>query len=396
MEECHLKYNFDEIVDRKNTDSLKYDFAIERGKPEGILPLWVADMDFKTPPEVIEALIEKSNHGIFGYTESKNDYFEVLQDWFQNNFSWKIEREWLVKTPGIVYAICTAIRTLTNKGDAVIIQQPVYYPFSESVLINERKLVVNELVYSEGKYTIDFDDFEKKIIENNVKVFILCNPHNPVGRVWTSDELIQLGDICINHGVLVVSDEIHADFIYPGFKHIIFADLKPEFSNISITCTAPSKTFNLAGLQISNIFISNREIKHRFKTEIVKSGYSQLNSMGIAACKAAYSYGNEWLHELKEYLVGNLNFVRSFVAEKLPQLKLIEPEGTYLIWLDFNKLGLNEKQLEDLIINKAGLWLDAGTMFGQGGDGFQRINIACPRIILEKALNQLEQAINSL
>ena len=391
-----MKYNFDEIVDRKNTDSLKYDFAIERGKPEGILPLWVADMDFKTPPEVIEALIEKSNHGIFGYTESKNDYFEVLQDWFQNNFSWKIEREWLVKTPGIVYAICTAIRALTNKGDAVIIQQPVYYPFSESVLINERKLVVNELVYSEGKYTIDFDDFEKKIIENNVKMFILCNPHNPVGRVWSMDELVRLGDICINHDVLVVSDEIHADFIYPGFKHYIFADLKPEFSKISITCTAPSKTFNLAGLQISNIFIPNREIKHRFKAEIVKSGYSQLNTMGITACKAAYSYGIEWLHELKEYLLGNLNLVRSFVAEKLPQLKLIEPEGTYLIWLDFNKLGLNEKQLEDLIINKAGLWLDAGTMFGQGGEGFQRINIACPRIILEKALNQLEQAINSL
>lgn len=391
-----MEYTFDEIVDRKNTDSLKYDFAIERGKPEGILPLWVADMDFKTPPEVIKALVEKSNHGIFGYTESKNDYFEVLRNWFQNNFSWKIEREWLVKTPGIVYAICTAIRSLTNKGDAVIIQQPVYYPFSESVLINERKLVVNELVYSQGKYTIDFDDFENKIVENNVKMFILCNPHNPVGRVWTRDELIQLGDICIKHGVLIISDEIHADFIYPGFKHLIFADLKPEFSNISITCTAPSKTFNLAGLQISNIFIPNRELKHRFKAEIVKSGYSQLNTMGIAACRAAYKYGSEWLKELKEYLTKNLDFVRSFVAERLPMIKLIEPEGTYLIWLDFKKLGLNEEQLEDLIINKAGLWLDAGTMFGQGGKGFQRINIACPRLILEKALNQLEKAVNSI
>ncbi len=391
-----MKYNFDEIVDRKNTDSLKYDFAVERGKPEGIIPLWVADMDFKTPPEIIEALVDKSRHGIFGYSETKTDYFDVLQNWFQNNFGWKVDRRWLVKTPGIVYAICTAVRSLTNKGDAIIIQQPVYYPFSESVLINERQLVVNELVYSQGKYSIDFEDFEKKIIENNVRMFILCNPHNPVGRVWSRDELVRLGDICVKHGVLVVSDEIHADFIYPGFKHHIFADLKPEFSDISITCTAPSKTFNLAGLQISNIFIPNRELKHRFKTEIVKSGYSQLNTMGIAACKAAYQYGSEWLKELKEYLTSNLNFIRSFVNEKLPMIKLIEPEGTYLVWLDFNKLGLNVEQLEDLIISKAGLWLDVGTMFGQSGEGFQRINIACPRVILEKAFNQLEKAVNSL
>lgn len=388
-------HNFDEIIDRLNTDSIKYDFASRRGKPDGILPLWVADMDFRTPDCVVDALVDKSRHGIFGYSESKEDYFEVLQAWFQNQYNWRIQEEWLIKTPGVVYAICSAIRSLTEIGDAILIQQPVYYPFSESILQNNRTLVVNQLVYSHGKYLIDFKDFEDKIIKNKVKLFILCNPHNPVGRVWTKEELLRLGDICLKHGVIVVSDEIHADFTYPGYQHLVFADLRPEFSKIVITCTAPTKTFNLAGLQISNIFISNRDMRQRFRDEIARSGYSQLNIMGITACRAAYAGGHQWLTELKEYLVGNLDFVRSFLQEKLPQIKLIEPEGTYLVWLDFNALGLESNDLEDLIVNRARLWLDAGTMFGAGGDGFQRINIACPRSILQKALTQLEHAVKS-
>jgi cystathionine beta-lyase len=391
-----LSYNFDEIIDRKNTDSIKYDFAVRRGRPEGILPLWVADMDFRTPPAVIEALTAKSAHGIFGYSENSQDYVEVLQHWFLNSFDWKVEPSWLVKAPSVVYALCTAIRALTEKGDAVLVQQPVYYPFSESVLINERKLVINQLVYSEDKYFIDFEDFERQIVENQVKMFILCSPHNPVGRVWAKDELIRMGDICIKHGVIVVADEIHADFVYSGHQHFVFANLKPEFSDMTITCTAPTKTFNLAALQISNIFIENKMIRHKFKQEVAKSGYSQLNIMGIIACKAAYSSGHEWLAELKTYLTENLTFIRNFLSDKLPQIKLIEPEGTYLVWLDFKALGLTSQQLEDLIANKANLWLDAGEMFGSGGEGFQRINIACPRSILEKAFIQLENAIHQL
>ena len=390
-----MTYNFNEIIQRDNTNSLKYDFANHCGKPEGLLPLWVADMDFKTPAPVVEALVEKSKHGIFGYSESGQDYFFVLKDWFKTNFEWDIRPDWLVKTPGVVYAIATAIRGMTVKGDGILIQQPVYYPFSEIIRINERKLVVNQLVYEKGRYTIDFADFENKIIANDVKLFILCNPHNPVGRVWTREELTCLGDICLKHQVTVISDEIHQDFIYPGHKHLVFADLKPEFLKISITCTAPTKTFNLAGLQISNIFIKERELRKKFVDEMTKSGYNELNVMGIVACTAAYSQGREWLNELRTYLVGNLDFVRHFLSEKLPQIKLIEPEGTYLVWLDFNELGLSEKELEDLVINKAGLWLDEGIMFGAGGEGFQRINIASPRVILEQALTQLEQAINS-
>jgi len=391
-----LKHNFNEIIQRDNTNSLKYDFAHQCGKPEGLLPLWVADMDFRTPSPVVDALVEKSRHGIFGYSESADDYFLILKDWFITYFDWNINRDWLVKTPGIVYAIATAIRGLTNKGDSVLIQQPVYYPFSKMILLNDRHQVVNQLVYENGKYTIDFNDFEAKIIKNNVKLFVLCNPHNPVGRVWTKEELMRLGEICLKHGVTVISDEIHQDFIYKGHKHQVFADLKPGFSKITITCTAPTKTFNLAGLQISNIFIKDSELRKKFREEMTKSGYSQLNVMGIVACMAAYSKGREWLEELKTYLGDNLDFVRSFLIERLPLIKLIEPEGTYLVWLDFNALGLSEKELEKLIITKAGLWLDEGTLFGAGGEGFQRINIASPRPILEQALSQLEQAINGL
>ncbi|HOK42364.1 MAG TPA: MalY/PatB family protein [Thermoclostridium caenicola] len=391
-----MQETFDTIIDRKNTDSIKYDFAVRRGLPEDVLPLWVADMDFRTPPCVIEALVEKSRHGIFGYSDTREDYFEVLHDWFSRQFGWQIRPEWLVKTPGVVYAICAAIRSLTNEGDAVLIQEPVYYPFSGSIRANGRKLVINQLVYSEGKYNIDFDDFEEKIIRNKVKLFILCSPHNPVGRVWTKEELLKLGDICLKHGVIVVADEIHADFTYPGHRHQVFVNLKPEFSDITITCTAPTKTFNLAGLQISNIFIANQAIRRKFKQEIVRSGYSQPNIMGIVACRAAYKDGGPWLEELKQYLKGNLDYLREFLEQRLPRIKLVEPEGTYLVWLDCSALGLDDNALEDFIVNKARLWLDSGTMFGAGGEGFQRINIACPRAILEQALTRLESAVNRL
>ncbi len=389
-------YNFDEIIDRRGTCSIKHDFAAERGKPGDLLPLWVADMDFRTPPAVTEALLQAVSHGIYGYSESKQDYYEAVSRWYRDRFGWTVKREWLVKTPGVVYAIACAVRAFTEEKDAVLIQQPVYYPFSEVILSNRRRLINNPLVYEDGIYRMDYKDFEEKILENNVKLFLLCSPHNPVGRVWTKEELTHIGDICIKHGVIVVSDEIHSDFIYPGYQHHIFADLKEECLMNSIICTAPSKTFNLAGLQISNIFIADQKLRKKFREEIRASGYSQLNTMGLIACKAAYEKGGPWLGELLRYLSGNLELIRNFLKERLPGVRLVEPEGTYLVWLDFHQLGLSEKELEELIVHKARLWLDGGTMFGEEGRCFQRINIACPRELIERALTQLEIAVNSI
>ena len=252
----------------------------------------------------------------------------------------------------------------------------------------------NPLKLRKSRYEIDFLDFENKIIENKVKLFLLCSPHNPVGRVWEEWELRKLGDICLKHGVLVISDEIHSDFVWPGHKHLVFASLSPEYADITVTCTAPSKTFNLAGLQVSNIFISNDDLKRRFNKAVAQAGYSQVNGMGLIACQAAYEEGEPWLLALKTYLQKNLIFVREYLRERLPEIGLIEPEGTYLLWLDFRELGLTEDERESLIVDKARLWLDSGTMFGAGGDGFERINMACPKATLKEALERLAQAVH--
>lgn len=389
-------FNFDEIIDRRSTNSIKYDFAEEMGKPTDVLPMWVADMDFKSPPEVTEALIKVAQHGIFGYSLSKKDYFDAVHYWFNTRFGWDVKKEWLIETPGVVFAISTAIRAFTDEADAVMIQQPVYHPFSEKIRVNNRKLVNNPLVYENGEYKMDIKDFESKIKEHRVKLFILCSPHNPVGRVWTKEELTEIGDICMKHGVIVVSDEIHADFIYEGYKHTIFSEVKQEYLDNTIICTAPSKTFNLAGLQVSNIFIPNKKLREKYKTEMKKAGYGSLNTLGIVACQAAYRYGAQWLDELMTYLTGNLNFVREFLKERLPQVKLVEPQGSYLIWLDFSGLNLNAEELENLILNRAKLWLNSGTIFGPEGEGFQRMNIACPRSVVEEAFLRLEQAVRFL
>lgn len=389
-----MKYNFNEIIDRKGTDSLKYDFAVERGLPKDVLPLWVADMDFPVEDHIKEALIKASEHAIFGYSDTKDDYFEVLSSWYERRFFWKVKKEWLVKTPGVVFAIAMAIQALTKENEAIIIQEPVYYPFSSTIRANNRKLVINNLVLKKDKYHIDFVDFEKKIVENNVKLFILCSPHNPVGRVWTREELQKLANICLKHKVYIFSDEIHSDLVYEKDTHTIFANLGKDVEDSCIVATAPSKTFNIAGLQVSNIWIANEKMRDAFKEAIDRAGYSQLNNMGLIATKAAYKYGEEWLEELKIYLKSNIDFVREFLKDKLPNIKLMEPEGTYLLWLDCRELGLSEKERQGLIQNKAKLWLDTGTMFGKAGAGFERINIACPRKTLEEAMNRLKEAIN--
>lgn len=387
------KINFNIVVNRKNTNCLKYDFAVRRGRPENVLPLWVADMDFKVAPEIIQAIEQRTAHGIFGYSEVKEEYFLAVADWMEQKHGWKVNEDWLVKTPGVVFALAMAVQAFTEPGDAVIIQQPVYYPFSEVIADNGRKIVNNALELKEdGKYHINFEDFEQKVKENHVKLFLLCSPHNPVGRVWTKEELSRIAEICKKYDVIVVSDEIHQDFVFNG-KHWVFANLSEDAKNRTITCTAPSKTFNLAGLQVSNIWIANPVIRDRFKKQVAAAGYSQLNTLGLTACEAAYRYGGEWHKELLGYLRSNLNFLREFLQTRLPEVKLIEPEGTYLIWLDFSSLGLTEEEREELLTKKAGIWLDSGAIFGTAGEGFERINIACPRSILKDALKRMERAV---
>jgi cystathionine beta-lyase len=351
-------------------------------------------MDFPAPQPVLDALRKAVDHGIFGYSDTKEDYYRAVSGWFRDRFGWETKPEWLVKTPGVVFALAMAVRALTQPGDAVLIQPPVYYPFFSVVRDNGRKLVESPLVYENGRYSIDFTDFEEKITQNGVKLFILCSPHNPVGRVWTREELQTLGDICQKHGVFVVSDEIHCDFAFPEHPHTVFAAAVPALAERSIVCTAPSKTFNLAGLQTSNIWIPGQTIRVAFLKEIDRSGYSQLNSLGLVACQAAYEQGGEWLDQCRAYLRGNLDFLRHFLAQHIPEIQLVEPEGTYFAWLDCSRLGLGRKELNDLVINQAKLWLDAGHIFGGGADQFQRVVLACPRATLEQALTRLERAIH--
>ena len=382
-------YNFDEIIDRRNTNSLKWDYAKKRGKSEDVIPLWVADMDFRCPKEIKEAIIEKANHGIFGYSEPLDSYYDALTGWIKNNYDYIADRNKFLLVPGIVFGIYQTIKALTNEGDSILISQPVYYPFKESIIDTKRKLVVSNLVNNNGHYEFDFNDFEQKIIDNNVKVYILCNPHNPVGRVWTYEELLIIKEITSKHNVIVISDEIHADFIYSNHKFNSYAKIDDN----SIICIAPSKTFNLAGLHNGNLYIKNDNLRRKVRRSISETGYSQSNIMGIIASEAAYKYGSDWHKELLKYLESNLKYVREYINKKLPKIKLIEPEGTYLIWLDFSNLGISDERLNDIILNKAKLWLDAGNIFGDIGKLYERINIACPKALLEKAFNNLYNAL---
>lgn len=385
--------DFDRIINRRGTRCLKYDFAKRRGMPEDVLPLWVADMDFETSSYIEDALVEQAKHGVFGYSEVQTPYFEIVRDWMKRQHDWDIQETWLIKTPGIVFALAMAVKAYTQPGDGVLIQLPVYYPFSEVIKDNGRKVISSNLYLGEdNRYHIDVDDFENKIKEEKIKLFFLCNPHNPVGRVWTREELTKLGDICVKHHVTVVSDEIHQDFAFKG-KHLVFAGLKKEYEEISITCTSPSKTFNIAGMTISNIFIPNRQLREKFRKELDAAGTSQLGVMGLVACEAAYSKGEEWYRAMLSYVADNIAFTRKYVEENLHGVRMIEHEGTYLVWLDFRETGLSVDELEHLIIHKAKLWLDSGKIFGECGSGFQRINVACPRSVLTEALERIKKAM---
>lgn len=389
-------YDFDKVIDRCNTDSVKFDLRKKRGYPDSVMPLWVADMDFQVPDCITEAIRAAASHGIYGYNILNEDYFPALQDWFRKFFSWELKEEWLLNTPGVVFALSTAVRAATKPGDRVLIQPPVYYPFYSVVQQNDRVLVESPLVYQDGKYTIDFADFEKKIVDNDVKLFILCSPHNPICRVWTENELKEIGRICKKHSVTVVSDEIHCDFTFPGHPHTPFAKACPEMADHCIVCTAPSKSFNIAGLQVSNIFIPGEELRSAFRKQLDIAAIHEPNLLGATACRAAYRGGEQWLTDCKAYMRENLAYVRSFLQENIPAIRLVEPEGTYFAWLDCSGLGLSKEELDDLILNKAGLWLDSGAMFGCCAQQFQRVVLACPRKTLEEAMERLRKAVASL
>ena len=385
--------NFDEIINRRGTDCLKYDFAVRRGMPEDVLPLWVADMDFKTTSYVEDAVIERTKHGIFGYSESGEEYFKEVAGWMRRHHNWEIRPEWLIKTPGVVFALAMAVKAFTEKGDSVLIQQPVYYPFSEVIRDNGRVVVSNDLYLGEdNRYHIDLADFEKKIVEYHVKLFLLCSPHNPTGRVFTKEELTAMGDLCVKHGVKVVSDEIHNDFVFQG-EHTVFASVKKEYEEISVICTSPSKTFNLASMLISNIFIPNRELRQRFRHEVDAAGISQLSVLGLVAAKAAYGQGDKWYEQMMSYVGENIRYVKEYVKENLPGVTVIDGEGPFLLWLDFRGCGLGPEELDHRIIYEAKLWLDSGKIFGGTGAGFQRINVAAPRAILTECLERIRKIL---
>lgn len=385
--------NFDEIINRRGTDCLKYDFAVRRGMPEDVLPLWVADMDFKTTSYVEDAVIERTKHGIFGYSESGEEYFKAVAGWMRRHHNWEIRPEWLIKTPGVVFALAMAVKAFTEKGDSVLIQQPVYYPFSEVIRDNGRVVVSNDLYLGEdNRYHIDLADFEKKIVKYHVKLFLLCSPHNPTGRVFTKEELTAMGDLCVKHGVKVVSDEIHNDFVFQG-EHTVFASVKKEYEEISVICTSPSKTFNLASMLISNIFVPNRELRQQFRHEVDAAGISQLSVLGLVAAKEAYAQGDDWYEQMMSYVGENIRYVKEYVKENLPGVTVIDGEGTYLMWLDFRGTGLDPEELDRRIIYEAKLWLDSGKIFGHTGAGFQRINVAAPRATLTECLERIRKVL---
>jgi len=393
--EINMKFNFDKIIDRTNNFSAKWSEMNKNFGTNDLLPMWVADMDFLTAPCVMEALKDRLEQGIFGYTTRPSSYNESIVNWLDNRFSWKINQEWLMFSPAVITSISLLIQNLTQKNDKIMIQEPVYSPFHNIVESNERSLVISPLVkLDDGSYVMDYEDIEAKI--KDVKVFILCNPHNPVGRVWTREELTRLGEICLKHNVLIISDEIHSDIILKNHKHTPFASISKEFSENTITCMAPTKTFNLAGLQSSFLVISNP-----YYYEVMDKAFSILdikrnNAFSLVATEAAYNYGEDWLYELIKYIEGNVDFAIDYIKNHMPQLKVKKPEGTYLLWVDFSNLNVDKKDLKNALINKGRIALSDGSSFGIGGDGYYRINLACPRSMVLEGLKRIEFAIKSL
>lgn len=389
------KYNFDEIIDRHGSGSLKWDALKERFGSEDLLPLWVADMDFRAPEPVIEAMVSRAKHGIYGYSTIMPSYYDSIINWYRRRYHWDIKKDWIVYAPGIVPAINFALQAFTNPGDSVVVQPPVFSPFYRSIEWNGRQVLYNPLKLSNGHYEMDFDDLEVKVSDSRTKMMILCSPHNPVGRVWEKDELQRLGDICIDNDVMVFSDEIHSDLRYPGVEFTNFASISEKFAQNSLTGTSGTKTFNLAGLQISNIVIPNERIRQAFVKAVSMAGIMRPNAFAPFALETAYDLCEDWLDQLMEYVSGNLEFLKEFMRDELPGVNVIEPQGTYLCWLDFRSAEMEPKDLEKLMRNVAKVALDEGYTFRAGGDGFERINLACPRSVLKMALTRISEAMKS-
>jgi cystathionine beta-lyase len=398
-----MKYDFDTVCDRSNTACAKWDAVKTIFGHEDVIPMWVADMDFPTAEPIVEALKRRAGHPFYGYTMPGPSVTEAVVDRLKRRFDWRIEPEWVVFTPGIIPALSIAVRTLTHPGDEVILQEPVYYPFFGVVNGSGCQIAHNPLKLARGRYHMDFADLEAKFQptgsawnrQNRVRAIILCNPQNPIGRVWSREELTRLGEIVIGHGAIVISDEIHGELLYKGYRHTPFATISGEFARNSIVCMAPSKTFNLPGLEASSVIIPDKKLRDSFNS--VRSGMVPgVNIFGLTAMEAAYRYGDEWLEQLLDYLQGNLEFALAYFKDKIPKIKVIKPQGTYLLWLDCRALGLDDKELQKFFREKARVGLDDGFMFGLGGSGFQRMNIACPRSILKEALGRIEGAIKGL
>ncbi len=398
-----MKYDFDTVCDRSNTACAKWDAVKTIFGSEDVIPMWVADMDFPTAEPIVAALKKRATHPFFGYTMPPPSLTEAVVDRLKREYNWKIEPEWVVFTPGTIPALNIAVRALAHPGDEIVLQEPVYYPFFGVVTGSGCRIAHNCLKLARGRYSMDFSDLEAKFTpadgmmsrHSRVKAIILCNPQNPIGRVWSREELERLGEIVIGQGAVVISDEIHCELLYKGHRHTPFASISEEFAQNSIVCMAPSKTFNLPGLESSSIIIPDKKLRERFND--VKSGIVPgVNLFGLTAMEAAYRYGDEWLEQLLEYLQGNLEFAMAYFREHIPRIKLIKPQGTYLLWLDCRALGLDDKALQKLFREQARVGFDDGFMFGLGGSGFQRMNIACPRSILREALGRIEAAVNSL
>ncbi|OLN29373.1 MalY/PatB family protein [Desulfosporosinus metallidurans] len=390
-----MNYDFDQITDRHHTNSIKWDFNQRTFGREDVLPLWVADMDFKAPEAVVEALVKRAQHGIYGYSEGMDGYYKALEEWIDKRHGWKIKHDWITFSPGVVPALNELVRSLTQPGEKILIQSPVYPPFFHAIRNHGREVVNSQLRLENGRYIMDFADLEEKF-SSGVKMMILCNPHNPVGRVWKRDELERLGQLCLAHDVIVISDEIHGDLIYKDYHHIPFASLSPELANQSIVCTAPSKTFNLAGLQTSNLIIPNPSFRKTFQASLNLTGIHNPNVFGITALEAAYRHGWDWLDQLMNYIKGNVDFLTSFLDQELGQVQAIQPEGTYLVWLDFRSLGMEPKVLQEFLVHQAGVGLNAGYQFGPGGEGFARLNLGCSRSVVEEGLQRIKAAVKRL
>lgn len=391
-----MAYDFDTEHERRGTSCEKYDAMQTLRHRDDLLPLWVADMDFALPDEIVEDIDRVVRRGIYGYGFTDEAYGETVCSWYRTHFGWDCKGRWIVRTPGVVFALGVAIQSFTSPGDGVLIQQPVYYPFESLIRSNGRHLVDSELVYEDGRYHIDFEDFERKVVDGHVKLFILCSPHNPVGRVWSEEELAHMGRICAEHDVLIVSDEIHCDFTFPGNTHHMLPTVVPEVIDRCVICTSPSKTFNIAGLQVANIFIPDDTLRRSFRQTMKRIGSFDINIVAKEAARSVFTKGEAWYRQLLSYLTDNLSYTRAFIAERIPSIRLVEPEGTYLLWLDCSGLGLSDDEVDPFFVDKAHLWLDHGALFGTHSAQFERLNIACPHATLERALTQLEVAVGNL